>query len=89
VRLLLPTVLMSAAGMVADIDVALETEDASALPFHFTTYPVRKPVPVRVTARSGCPAVALDGETQVITGAGLMVNASALEATPSAVVTVM
>src|SRR5581483_11637044 len=62
---------------------------ASAVWFHCTTELETKLAPERVNFKSGPPAVALTGETQMMRGTGLrcgaaevMVNGSALERPP-------
>jgi hypothetical protein len=75
----LPAVARSAAGIVADMEVALESVDdsvvATELKFHFTVDPLVKLLPVMVTERSAWPAVAVDTEKPVIVGVMAAVHA--------------
>ena len=56
--------------------------------FHFTAYPLTNPVPVMVTGRLVLPAAAVDGETQLMTGALATTSVWELETTPSKLTTV-
>ena len=52
-------------------------------PFHRTTDPETNPEPLTVSVKVAPPAVALDGESEVIDGAGLlMVKVDPLDAPP-------
>ena len=52
-------------------------------PFHRTTDPETNPEPLTVSVKARPPAVALDGESEVIDGAGLlMVNVAPLDVPP-------
>jgi hypothetical protein len=55
----------------------------SPLPFHCTVDPVTKFVPVTVSVNAAPPAGALEGESEVAVGAGLlMVKVSAFDVPP-------
>jgi hypothetical protein len=66
--------------------VLLRKAESLLLPFHWTTDPVTKLVPVMVNLKVDEPAVTLLGERVLNEGAGLlMVKVSALEAPPPGV----
>ena len=69
VTLPLPGLTMSAARIEAVTFVALTKAVVRALPFHFTTTPVAKPVPFTVRVKATPPAVAVAGDKDVSTGA--------------------
>jgi hypothetical protein len=75
-----PGCAMRFAGTVAETCVALTKVVAKLVPLNDTAAPVRNPLPVRVNDKDALPAVTLDGETEVITGAGAtMLNIRELE----------
>src|SRR6266478_861477 len=72
VTLTVPPVAISAAGIAAVTCVALTNAVVFAAPLKFTTAPLTKPVPLRVSVNAAPPAVALVGESVVMTGDGLV-----------------
>ena len=77
-----PGCAMSVAGTPAVTCVPLTKVVVSAVPFNDTTAPDTKPIPFTVKVKVVPPALTVEGEMLVITGAaGVMVNASALETT--------
>src|ERR1035437_3483424 len=64
-----PTEAMSLAGTAAVNCVALTNVVVSATPFHCTAEPETKPEPFAVTVGAPAPATALDGGSEVSTGA--------------------
>jgi len=78
-----PCALRSAAGIVADMEVAPEYADDSVvvteLKVHVTVDPLVKLVPVMVTERSVWPAVAVDTERLPMAGAAATVNVAGAE----------
>jgi len=88
VMLSLPAAAMYAAGTVTAQLVAPHAgEIARGEEFHSAVDALEKPVPVMVTAKSPCPAVAADTERLVITGPAFTVNGAAFELTPVALTT--
>ena len=78
-----PPAAMSMAGTTAVSCVPLTTVVASATPFHFTTVPAKKFVPVSVSVNAALPAVAVVGESEPKVGNGsLIVNVIAADAPP-------
>ena len=75
------------AGTCAVSWVALTTLVASAVAPHWTTAPVRKPVPVTVRVKAALPATTLGGLNDVMDGA-LMAKARAFDAEPWGFLTV-
>src|ERR1017187_7106879 len=75
-----PTEAMSLAGTAAVNCVALTNVVVSAAPFHCTTEPETKPEPLTVKMNPPAPATALDGASEVSTGAptGELVSVSAM-----------
>ena len=76
---------MSAAVIAACNCVALTNVVVRLVPFQLTTDPLRNPVPFTVRVKAAVPAVALDGERELMVGIGLaalMVNAALLEVPP-------
>ena|ERR1039458_1309829 len=76
-----PTEAMSPAGTAAVNCVALTNVVVSAAPFHCTTEPETKPEPFAVTVSAPVPATAVDGDSEVSTGAltgGLLVSVSSI-----------
>jgi hypothetical protein len=70
-----PEVAISAAVIAAVNCVALTNDVVRLLPFHFTTEPVPNPVPFTVRMNAAPPAGALEGESELMVGVGLlMVN---------------
>ena len=69
-----PPAAMSMAGTTAVSCVPLTTVVASATPFHFTTVPAKKFVPVSVSVNAAPPAFAVVGESIARTGCGLAVT---------------
>jgi len=67
-----PAVAMLLAEIAAVNRVLLTKLVARALPFHCTTEPERKFVPVTVSVNAVPPGVALEGESKVAVGAGLL-----------------
>ena len=65
-----PAVAMSAAGMAAVSRVAETNVVARSAPFHRTTEPLMKFVPVTVSVNPGPPAVAVAGLRPVVAGTG-------------------
>jgi hypothetical protein len=61
---------MSAAVIVAWTWVALTNVVVRLAPFQFTTEPLTNPVPFTVCVKATPPAVAFDGESEVIVGTG-------------------
>lgn len=61
---------------------ALTTVVERGDPFHWTTAPAAKPLPVTVSVKAALPAVAELGFKFAIAGAGLIVNTELLEVTP-------
>jgi hypothetical protein len=81
-----PAVAMSLAGTVAVNSVALTYFVASPVPFHFTVEVETKFVPATVRVNAAPPAVALEGESEVGVGDGLlMVKVSPLDVPPPGV----
>src|SRR5216683_212002 len=72
VTLTVAAVAISAANIAAVTCVALTNAVVFAAPLKFTTAPLTKPVPLRVSVNAAPPAVALVGESVVMTGAGLV-----------------
>src|SRR5207245_660233 len=70
-----PATAMSAAGMAAVSWVAEANVVARAAPFHRTTDPVMKFVPVTVSVNPGPPAVAVAGLRPVVAGTGFEARA--------------
>src|SRR5208283_5127680 len=89
VMLPLPAVARSAKGTVTVHAVVVQGDGDRTVEFHFTVYPLAKPVPLTVTGRSPWPAVAAGAERLPMAGAALMVNVAGEELTPSALHTVM
>ena len=82
VMLSLPAAAIYAAGTVTAQLVAPQAgEIARGEEFHSAVDALEKPVPVMVTARSPCPAVAAETERLLIAGAGFTVNAAGFELT--------
>jgi mRNA-degrading endonuclease toxin of MazEF toxin-antitoxin module len=78
-----PGVAMSLAEIAAVNFVPLTKVVVRALPFHCTTELVTKFVPVTVSVKAAPPAVALEGESEVAVGTGLlMVKVSAFDVPP-------
>ena len=80
-----PAVVMSAAVIAACNCVALTNVVVRFVPFQLTTDPLRNPVPFTVTVKAAVPAVALDGDSELTVGIGLvvlMVKAALLEVPP-------
>ena len=80
-----PPLAMSAAVIAAVNCVALTYVVVRLDPFHFTTEPLMKPVPVIVKVNAAVPAVALAGDSVLIVGIGfaaLIVNAAVLPHVP-------
>src|SRR5262245_64273918 len=80
-----PAALMSVAGIAAVSWVALTNVVLRAAPFHCTTEPETKLLPLTVSVNAGPPAVALLGARVVRPGAGvpaLIVKVSALDVAP-------
>jgi len=69
-----PPTAISMAGTTAVSCVPLTTVVASATPFHFTTVPATKFVPVSVSVKPAPPAFAVVGESIARTGCGLDVT---------------
>lgn len=72
VTLIVPPVAISAARMAAVSCVALTNAVVFAAPLKFTTAPLTKPVPLTVSVNAAPPAVALAGDSDVMTGAGFV-----------------
>lgn len=68
-----PAVAMSAAAIAAVSCVALTNVVTLEEPLNLTTDPVTKPVPFIVRVKAAPPAVALVGEIEVPSGAGLLI----------------
>jgi hypothetical protein len=68
-----PAVATSSAGTVAVINVALTNTVAKGVPFHSTTEPLTKLVPVSVSVKLEPPTVAEVGAREVSVGTGLFV----------------
>jgi hypothetical protein len=68
----IPAVAMSPAGMDAVSCVALTNVVVAATPLKLTAAPLTKPEPVTVRVKPVLPAVALLGESVVMTGGGLV-----------------
>jgi hypothetical protein len=78
-----PAVAMAVAGIVAVTSVVLTNVVVAAVPLKLTAEPLTKPVPVTVSVNAAPPAVALEGESDVIVGAGLFtVKFDAVEVPP-------
>ena len=78
-----PPVARSPAGTKAVTCVALTIVVASATPFHSTTVPAKKFVPVSVSVKAALPAFAVVGESRPKVGNGsLIVNVIAADAPP-------
>ena len=76
---------ISAAVMAACNCVALTNVVVRLVPFQFTTDPLMNPVPFTVRVKAAVPAVAVDGDSEVIVGTGLgaaMVNGEFAEVPP-------
>src|SRR3984893_1733790 len=74
---------MSMLGTAAVNCVPLTNVVVSATPFHSTTEPLTKPLPVTVSVNAGEPAAKEDGDSNVCTATGLLiVNVSAPDAPP-------
>ena len=73
---------MLLAGTWAVNCVALTKLVVSALPFHWTTAPETKPVPLTVRVKAGPPAVAESGLSEVITWPAVMVKVALADGTP-------
>lgn len=71
VTLMVPVFVISAAGIVAVICVALTKVAARELPLKETVAPDKKPVPLTVNVKEAPPTIALLGESDVIVGTGL------------------
>jgi hypothetical protein len=83
VTLKLPTVAMSEARIAAVSWVALTNVVARVLAPKFTTEVETKPEPFTVRVKATAPASALDGDSEVIVGAGLFtVKLTAFEVSP-------
>src|SRR5262245_62120173 len=85
-----PAALMSVAGIAAVSWVALTNVVLRAAPFHCTTEPETKLLPLTVSVNAGPPVVALLGDRVVRLGAGvpaLIVKVSALEVPPPGITT--
>src|SRR5207237_5724910 len=67
-----PAVAMSAAGIAAVSLVALTNVVVRATPFHCTVLADTKPLPFTVSVKAAPPAVAVAGDSDVSTGAGLV-----------------
>src|SRR4030095_15012844 len=86
-----PAVAMSLAGIAAVSCVPFTNVVLRAAPFHCTTEPETKLLPLTVSVNAGPPAVALLGDRVVRLGAGvpvLIVKVSALEVPPPGFATV-
>src|SRR5438309_1013735 len=68
-----PVAAMSAAGIAAVSCVALTKVVVRAAPFHWTVAPFTKPLPVSVSVKPAPPTMALDGDSVVSVGAGLLI----------------
>jgi len=80
-----PAVAMSAAVIAAVTCIALTYVVVRFDPFHFTTEPLMKPVPVIVNVNAAVPAVALVGDSVLIVGTAfdaLIVNAAVPDVPP-------
>ena len=82
VTLALPAAATKLAGTCAVNFVALTKLVLSAVPFHCTTAPETKPVPLTVSVKAGPPAVAEFGLSDVIAGAAATVKVAVLDVTP-------
>ena len=69
-----PDEVRSPIGTVAVSDVALTSVVVSAEPFHFTTEPLTKFVPVTVRVNAAPPTLAEVGEMDVSVGTGLLIE---------------
>ncbi len=67
------------AGTVAFNEVSVENVVTTAVPFHRTADPLRKPVPVTKMERSSAPAIVVDGVTLVIAGTPLSDGAGGVD----------
>jgi len=72
-------VAISLAKIAAVSCVALTNVVLRPLPFHCTVEPLTKFVPVTVRANAAAPAVALEGESEAIAGAGFTVSVAVVE----------
>ena len=81
-----PTVVTSVAGTVAVNCVALTKVVARAAPLNLTTEVLTNPVPFTISGKPAEPAKIMEGDSEVITGAGLfatvMVSVSAFDVPP-------
>src|SRR5439155_13134505 len=68
-----PVAARSAAGIAAVSCVALTKVVVRAAPFHWTVAPFTKPLPVSVSVKPAPPTMALDGDSVVSVGAGLLI----------------
>src|SRR6266404_29508 len=68
-----PVAARSAAGIAAVSCVALTKVVVRAAPFHWTVAPFTKPLPVSVSVKPAPPTMALDGDSVVSAGAGLLI----------------
>src|SRR6267143_5645078 len=68
-----PVAARSAAGIAAVSCVALTKVVVRAAPFHCTVAPFTKPLPVSVSVKPAPPTIALDGDSVVSVGAGLLI----------------
>ncbi len=90
VMLALPALAIKLAGTAAVNCAELTNVVVSAVPFHCTVAPERKPVPLTVNVNPAPPAVAEVGLRLVIVGVGaLMGNATAVDGVPDKLTAVM
>jgi hypothetical protein len=80
-----PVVAMSEAKIAAVICVLLTNVVALGAPLKFTVAPLTKPTPFTVSVNASEPATALEGESELSVGTGLLiVNGTAFEVPPGA-----
>ena len=69
-----PVLVMSEAGTAAVIWLALTKVAVSDVPFHLTTDPLTKPLPLTVNVKAVPPTIALVGENETMVGPGLLIG---------------
>ena len=82
VTVAVPGAAMRLAGTWAVNCVAPTKLVVSAVPFHWTTAPERKPVPLTVRVKAGPPSIAELGLSELITGAAAMVKVALVDVIP-------